>query len=46
MNQSGGGSSTVDVNVYVYDGRISVQKVASKSKRTGDANRMYGNKNG
>jgi hypothetical protein len=37
-------NNSVDVNVYVYDGRISVQKVASKSKKAGDANRMYGNK--
>lgn len=35
----------VDVHVYVHDGRISVQKVASNTRR-GDPNRLYGNKIG
>lgn len=37
---------SMDVNIYVYDGRISVQKSASKAKRPGDPNRMYGTKIG
>lgn len=32
----------VDVNIYVYDGRVSVQKSASRTKKAGDPNRLYG----
>ncbi len=36
--------ASIDVNIHVFDGRISVQKVASRGVRKGDPNRNYGNK--
>lgn len=45
-SMNGPSAPSVDVNVYVYDGRISVQKAASSMKRAGDPNRMYGTKIG